>query len=123
MCSMRSDGLIVATPTGSTAYALSGGGPILNPILNAIVLVPMFPHTLSSRPIVIDANSKIKICVSENILTPPRFSCDGNSYSKINPGECICVEKMADDLHLIHPKDYDYFETLRSKLYWGQKIT
>lgn len=123
MCSMRSDGLIIATPTGSTAYALSGGGPILNPILNATVLVPMFPHTLSSRPIVIDARSKIKICISESTLTPPRFSCDGNPYIKINPGECVCVEKMSDNLRLIHPKDYDYFETLRSKLYWGKKIT
>lgn len=123
MCSMRSDGLIVATPTGSTAYALSGGGPIVNPILNAIVLVPMFPHTLSSRPIVIDANSKIEIRISESTLTSPRFSCDGNPYVKINPGECICVEKMSDNLRLIHPKDYDYFETLRSKLYWGQKLT
>jgi NAD+ kinase len=123
MCSMRSDGLIIATPTGSTAYALSGGGPILSPVLDAVVLVPMFSHTLSSRPIVIDANSKIKIYISEKTLTPPQFSCDGNPYVEINPGDCICVQKMPDSLRLIHPMDYDYFETLRSKLYWGQRLT
>jgi len=123
MCSMRSDGLVIATPTGSTAYALSGGGPILTPVLNAIVLVPMFPHTLSSRPVVLDADSKIKLRISEKNLTPPQFSCDGNPYVKINPGDCVCVEKMSNYLRLIHPVDYDYFETLRSKLYWGKKST
>lgn len=123
MCSMRSDGLIISTPTGSTAYALSGGGPILNPALNAVVLLPMFPHTLSSRPIVIDAGSEIKIRISEKNLTPPQFSCDANPYVKINPGDCVCVKKLPNDLRLIHPMDYDYFETLRSKLYWGQRLT
>jgi len=123
MCSMRSDGLIIATPTGSTAYALSGGGPILNPVLDAVVLLPMFPHTLSSRPVVINASNEIKICISEKNLTPPQFSCDGNPYVRINPGDCVCVKKTADDLRLIHPMDYDYFETLRSKLHWGQRLT
>jgi NAD+ kinase len=122
VCSQNSDGLIIATPTGSTAYALSGGGPILHPQLDAIVLVPMFPHTLSSRPIVVEGNQQIKIMVSQNNTNTPRVSCDGQAYINTPPGSQITISKKAKHLHLIHPLDYSYYETLRSKLHWGKKL-
>lgn len=121
MCSQRSDGLIVATPTGSTAYALSGGGPILHPELNATVIVPMFPHSLNARPIVIDADHDINIVISEHNDTIPRFSCDSRGYTDIEPGSLIHIRKRPEHLRLIHPLDYDYFGALRSKLHWGKK--
>ncbi len=123
VCSQNSDGLIIATPTGSTAYALSGGGPILHPGLDAIVLVPMFPHTLSSRPIVIEGNRKINILVSPNNTTTPRLSCDGQDYINTPPGSNIAIYKKTRHLHLIHPVEYNYYETLRSKLHWGKKLS
>ena len=122
VCSQDSDGLIIATPTGSTAYALSGGGPILHPQLDAIVLVPMFPHSLNSRPIVVEGNSRITIIISPNNLTSPRISCDGRAYITTPPGCHINIHKKAQPLHLIHPVDYDYYEALRSKLHWGKKL-
>ena len=122
VCSQDSDGLIIATPTGSTAYALSGGGPILHPHLDAIVMVPMFPHTLSSRPIVIEGNCQINIIVSPNNPTSPRISCDGREALDA-PGGChIKIYKNPNPLHLIHPVDYHYFKALRSKLHWGKKL-
>lgn len=118
VCKQRADGLITATPTGSTAYALSGGGPILHPQLDAVVLVPMFPHTLTARPIVINANSKIVINITQANETAPRLSCDGQARISIPAGANIRIEKKSQQLRLIHPKDYNYFETLRSKLHW-----
>ncbi len=122
VCSQDSDGLIIATPTGSTAYALSGGGPILHPELNAIVIVPMFPHTLSNRPIVVDGDRKIDIIISPKNITTPRLTCDGQGYITIPHGSHIAIEKKPQHLHLLHPLDYDYYETLRSKLHWGKKL-
>ena len=122
VCSQNSDGLIVATPTGSTAYALSGGGPILHPELNAMVLVPMFPHTLSSRPIVIEGNRHIKVLLAPNNTTSPRVSCDGRAYIATPAGSHISIQKKGKHLQLIHPLDYNYYKTLRSKLHWGKKL-
>lgn len=122
VCSQNSDGLIIATPTGSTAYALSGGGPILHPQLDAIVIVPMFPHTLTNRPLVVNGNQKITVIVSPNNMTSPRISCDGRAYLKTPPGSHISIQKKSQQLHLIHPLDYNYYETLRSKLHWGTKL-
>jgi len=122
VCSQDSDGLIVATPTGSTAYALSGGGPILHPQLDAIVLVPMFPHTLTNRPIVVRGDQEIRIIVSPNNATSPRISCDGRAYLNTPPGSHIVIQKKPMPLNLIHPLDYNYYETLRSKLHWGTKL-
>ena len=119
VCKQRADGLIIATPTGSTAYALSGGGPILHPQLEALVLVPMFPHTLSSRPLVIESNSTIEIIISKNNEVSPWLSCDGDEKQSLFPGSSILIHKSKYSLRLIHPKDYNYFETLRSKLHWS----
>lgn len=118
VCQQRADGLIVATPTGSTAYALSGGGPILHPQLNAIVLVPMFPHTLSNRPIVIDGDAKIELSISGRNKTAPFISCDGQHRIKIGIGSKILIQKNKEMLELIHPEKYEYFTTLREKLGW-----
>lgn len=115
----RADGLIVATPTGSTAYALSGGGPILHPQLDAMVLVPMFPHTLSARPIVVAGKSIIKLLVSSTNEALPRLSCDGQERIPLQPGTQVEIHKNAQSLCLIHPLDYNYFQTLRTKLHWG----
>lgn len=122
MSSQYADGLIIATPTGSTAYALSGGGPILQPSLEAIALVPMFPHTLSARPIVISSDSLITITIASSNETSPRLSCDGQARITIPPGASIHVSKKPEQLRLIHPVDYNYFETLRAKLHWSTKL-
>lgn len=118
VCSQRADGLIIATPTGSTAYALSGGGPILHPHLNALVIVPMFPHTLSSRPIVIDANTTIEVRVGQNNVATPYVSCDGRERIALPSGGKIEIKKYHKPLRLIHPMDYSYFAALREKLGW-----
>jgi NAD+ kinase len=85
-------------------------------------LVPMFPHTLSSRPIVIEGNQKIHIILSPHNITSPRLSCDGQAYIISPPGSHITIQKKPEHLHLIHPLDYNYYETLRSKLHWGKKL-
>lgn len=118
----RADGLVVSTPTGSTAYALSSGGPLLHPSLEAIVLVPICPHTLSNRPIVIDANSKVEIVISENNRSTPQVSWDGQANIDLEPGDRIVIERKATDVHLIHPAFYDYFEILRAKLRWSEQL-
>jgi len=119
----RSDGLIVATPTGSTAYALSAGGPIMHPQLDALVLVPMFPHALSSRPLVIPGSNEIKI-----ILKPARhqqlveLSCDGQSGMVLAEGDVIRIAKKSQRLQLLHPLDQNFYESCRSKLGWSHKL-
>ncbi|WP_018983886.1 NAD(+) kinase [Salinimonas chungwhensis] len=120
--SQRSDGLIVATPTGSTAYSLSAGGPILMPRLDALTMVPMFPHTLSSRPIVVDANSIISMRVSRANTDSLQVSCDSHIVLPVLPGDEIRVQKSKDKLSLVHPKGYNYFNVLRNKLSWGSKL-
>ncbi len=113
----RSDGLIIATPTGSTAYALSGGGPIMHPQLDALVLVPMHPHTLSSRPIVVDGNVEIKVVATSANL--PLVSCDGQEGVRAQEGDAIHVRKRSQKLTLIHPPGHDFYEACRSKLGWS----
>ncbi|WP_227368774.1 NAD(+) kinase [Halomonas sp. M20] len=120
--SQRSDGLIIATPTGSTAYALSGGGPIVHPKLDAITLVPMFPHTLSSRPIVVDAASEIVVHIGETNETYPHVSCDGQTRVVSTPGDIVHVRRKPHKLMLIHPRGHNYFEICRSKLGWSSRL-
>jgi NAD+ kinase len=122
MFSQRSDGLIVSTPTGSTAYSMSAGGPILTPNLNALSLVPMFPHTLTSRPIVVDGNSEIKLVLANENYENLQVSCDGHVILAVMPGDEVIIRKSENTLRLIHPLDHDYFNVLRSKLSWGNKL-
>lgn len=115
----RSDGLILATPTGSTAYALSGGGPLLDPGLNAILLVPICPHTLSNRPIVVSGDSRVEIRISEGDRARTRSTCDGQSQRAVGPNERLFVTKSAHRIRLLHPPGHDHYELLRAKLGWG----
>ncbi len=115
---LRADGLIVATPTGSTAYALSGGGPILHPNLDAIVLVPLCPHTLSSRPIVVKSDSNIRIHINDSNYTIPQISHDGQRRIPVPIGANITVTRHSKTFTLIHPMNYNYFYTLSTKLHW-----
>ena len=118
----RADGLIIATPTGSTAYALSGGGPIVHPSLEAVLVVPICPHTLTQRPIVVGAESEIKIAVDESNTTDIHVTCDGQVGLGIRPGDYILIRKKRRKLRLIHPSGQDYFELLRAKLHWGLRL-
>ncbi|MFV9988835.1 MAG: NAD(+) kinase [Coxiella endosymbiont of Dermacentor nuttalli] len=122
VCSQRADGLIVTTPTGSTAYALSGGGPILHPQLDVIALVPMFPHTLSSRPIVVQAHSQVKINISSQNGISPSVSNDGQYRVALTADGSIYIHKYKHLLHLIHPNDYNYYDVLRRKLNWERHM-
>ena len=115
----RSDGLILATPTGSTAYALSAGGPILHPELNAMVIVPMFSHSLSSRPLVIDADAHVEVLISSNNEHQLQLSCDGHDSCVVQPGQRITIKKHPRYVRLLHPIDHHYYDTLRMKLGWG----
>ena len=118
--SQRSDGLIVATPTGSTAYALSGGGPILHPDLDAVVLVPICPHTLSSRPIVVHGSSSIEILVGSMVVPEAQVTCDGQSGFEVTGGDRLVITRTPRELRLIHPPGHDHYATLRAKLHWGR---
>lgn len=118
----RSDGLIVATPTGSTAYALSGGGPIVHPSLNALVLVPICPHTMSYRPIVVDANSRVEIVVSEDNQARAQCTCDGQIDLGLENGDRVVIEKKPHPICLLHPANYNYYGILRAKLHWGKRL-
>ncbi len=115
----RSDGLIISTPTGSTAYALSGGGPIMHPKLDAVVLVPLNPHTLSSRPIVVNGNSEIKLLISAGNHLKPHMTCDGQNHFITQAGDEIIVRKKPEILRLIHPPNHNFYETCRTKLGWA----
>lgn len=116
--SQRSDGLIISTPTGSTAYSLSAGGPILTPQLNAIALVPMFPHTLSSRPLVIDADSKISVRFAEHNTSKLEVGCDSQIALPFSPDDIVHIYKNEHKLRLLHLKNYNYYNVLSSKLGW-----
>jgi len=122
MFSQRSDGLIISTPTGSTAYSMSAGGPILTPNLNALSLVPMFPHTLTSRPIVVDGDSEIKLILANENYENLQVSCDGHVILAVMPGDEVIIKKSKFTIRLVHPLDHDYFSVLRSKLSWGNKL-
>ncbi|HEC17308.1 MAG TPA: NAD(+) kinase [Sedimenticola sp.] len=116
----RADGLIVATPTGSTAYALSGGGPLLDPALNALVMVPICPHTLSNRPIVVSGDCVIDIAICGR--TDPRnvrITCDGGDSLKASREDRIRIRKDEHPIRLIHPSGHDHFNILRAKLGWS----
>jgi len=114
----RADGVIVTTPTGSTAYALSGGGPIMHPSLETLAIVPICPHTLSNRPIVLPADQKIEIRLSD-AESIAQVNYDGQSAVIINSEDRIRIKRYKQPITLLHPEDYDYFQILRAKLYWS----
>ncbi|VAW82762.1 NAD kinase [hydrothermal vent metagenome] len=115
----RSDGLIISTPTGSTAYSLSGGGPILHPSLAAIALVPICPHTLTNRPIAIGADSEIEIRFNKGNFEGIQISCDGQVNRQITEDQTLRIRVCEKTLTLLHPTDYDYYHILRTKLNWA----
>lgn len=117
----RSDGLIISTPTGSTAYALSCGGSIMHPSLDAIVLVPMNPHTLSSRPIIVHGDSEIKLRILDKQINP-HMSCDGQTHVVTQAGDEILVRKSQKVVELIHPEGHNFYETCRNKLGWANPL-
>lgn len=117
--SQRSDGLIISTPTGSTAYALSAGGPILHPSLNALVLVPLSPHTFSNRPIVIDDSSEIEISFCQTKQINALVTCDHLEIPEVLISDKILISKLPTPIRILHPEDHDFFHTLRKKLNWS----
>jgi len=118
----RADGLVVSTPTGSTAYALSSGGPLLHATLDAMVLVPICPHTLTNRPLVINADSKVEIIIGESKQSTSQVTFDGQTAFDVKPGDKIVIQKKQSNIHLIHPASYDYYEILRAKLHWSEQL-
>lgn len=114
------DGFIVSTSTGSTAYALSCGGPIVHPALAAIVLVPICPHTLSDRPIVVGAGSVIELELAGRPETRAQVVCDGIVLCELEPGTRLRIARASVSATLLHPPGHDYFRILRSKLHWGR---
>ena len=115
----RADGVVIATPTGSTAYALSSGGPIIHPGLDALALVPICPNTLSHRPIVINASDTIEITLCEGRYNEARISYDGQSQIDIISGDRTVISKKDYAMTLLHPKNHDYYHLLRAKLHWS----
>ncbi len=116
----RADGIIVSSPTGSTAYALSGGGPVLHPALDALSLVPICPHTLSDRPIVIGCGQPVRIVLAGAESVRAMCTADGQVNEELRPGDTVEIRRARETLTLIHPANHDFFNTLRNKLNWGK---
>jgi NAD+ kinase len=118
--SQRADGLVVTSPTGTTAYALSAGGPIVHPTLEAVALVPICPHTLSARPIVVSSHSRIEIHLTH--CDDARVHFDGQHYFDLAAGDHVWITRASRPVTLLHPHSYSYYDTLRQKLHWGKKL-
>ena len=116
MYNQRSDGLIIATPTGSTAYAMSAGGPIVHPALSVMALVPVSPHTLSNRPIVVSSESVVDVIVRGG--ADPRVHFDSHTHFNLSEGDCITVRRYSHAIRLLHPARHSYYTMLREKLNW-----
>jgi len=115
------DGLIVATPTGSTAYALSCGGPIIRPDVDALVIVPIAPHTLSDRPIVVRSSSEVEVRVEPRPESQrAEVACDGETLGEMGRGDTLTIRMATETVQLLHPRGQSYYDLLRSKLNWGQ---
>ena len=117
--SQRSDGLVISTPTGSTAYSLSAGGPIISPTLNALVLVPLNPHMLSNRPIVIQDSAEIEISFCQTKQINAQVTCDHMEIPDVLISDKILINKDPDPIRILHPEDHDFFHILREKLSWS----
>ena len=118
----RSDGLIVASPTGSTAYALSAGGPIMHPRLDAFAVVPMFPHTLTSRPLVVPGDQVLRLRLLNDSGTSPQISCDSQVQIRFEAGDEIQIQKHINKLRLLSPPNHSFYEACRSKLDWASRL-
>ena len=116
---LRSDGLIVSTPTGSTAYALSANGPILHPSLGGIALVPLCPHSLTNRPVMVPASSEIEIEITN--AADPRIHFDGQVSVDLRKGDRVRIRRSGYDVRFLHPPGYSYFAMLRQKLRWSER--
>ena len=116
------DGLIIATPTGSTAYALSCGGPIIQPDVDALVIAPIAPHTLSDRPLVVRSSSQIEVLIEPRpeFQDSAEVACDGEILGEMSHNEKLTIQLAKETVQLIHPREQSYYELLRSKLNWGQ---
>lgn len=119
----RSDGLIVSTPTGSTAYALSAGGPLLHPMLDALLIVPVCPHTMSNRPIVVAGDARIEVVVSDRLRDHAQLTSDGQVSCALHAGDRIRIGKKDKPVRLIHPARHDHYNLLRAKLRWAESPT
>ena len=120
--SLRADGMIVATPTGSTAYALSAQGPILHPAVPALALVPLAPHTLSARPVSVSDRSVIEIKLARTPGLDAQTYFDGFALAELAPGDCLVLKRSSHVLRFVHPPGYKYFATLREKLGWSETL-
>ena len=118
--SQRADGLVVTSPTGTTAYALSAGGPIVHPTLEAVALVPICPHTLSARPIVVSSHSRIELHLT--YADDARVHFDGQHHFDLMSGDHVWITRASRPITLLHPHSYSYYDTLRQKLHWGKKL-
>ncbi len=118
---LRSDGLIVSTPTGSTAYSLSAGGPILHPTLTGIALVPLCPHALTNRPIIVNDQAEIEFRIAH--ADDPRVHFDGQVTLDLQPGDSVRLRRSAYTICFLHPPGYSYFAMLRQKLHWSERPT
>ncbi len=121
VATFSADGIIIATPTGSTGYSLSTGGPIVNPKADVITLSPIAPHTLTMRPLVISSEQKISVIVNSP-TDKIQISCDGQRVSFIKSPSTIEIEKCSQSVHLVHSNRTNYFEILRNKLFWGLDV-
>lgn len=120
VCRHRADGIIISTPTGSTAYALSAGGPILHPKLDALAIVPICPHTLSDRPIVVSSDARIEIRMRQTENPEAQVVLDGQDHVDLAPGDCVVIRRGGEPVRLLHPAGHDYYKLLRQKLHWGR---
>ena len=120
--STHGDGIIVGSPTGSTAYALSAGGPILHPSLHAIALVPICPHTLSNRPIVVSSNSTIEILLTGMGGQRAHVTFDGQVTYSLEKSDRVKIRRAENEIELLHPSGHSHFEVMRIKLGWGKKL-
>lgn len=116
----RSDGMIISTPTGSTAYALASGGPVVHPSLDALLLVPICPHSVTNRPIVVDGNSRIEVVVTTRDVDQARLTFDGDIKVELATGDRVRIVKKNKEIRLIHPPGHDQFHILREKLHWSK---
>jgi len=115
----RADGLIVATPSGSTAYSLSNGGPIVAPTIDTLIVHPICPHTLTSRPLLVEGESRIRVHLWDDNVSAAQVVCDGQIYMDAMLGDMVDIRRNPRRVRLLHPENYDYHRILREKLNWG----